>query len=459
MNTSQAGINKALNHESIVLYLVVWTFCSWSSSAVAVCPDLSEFYPDSRNASITTSSWENTRARLSSIFDQCLRSSEYFALYGASQLNTEQLPNAMESLERSLLLDPENGAALVDYADALLRDGQLFAAIDVNTKLLGREDLPSSLTSEINQRQRDWMSLTRETSWQLDLLGGYDDNLNGAPENDLVTLTLSGQPILLTLNERFRAVQGPFLNARLQARHRRLSPEYQHNFLGQIRGRMSENTGSDILQINGRYNRLSGSGRKSWQWGGGLNHLFLSDYSLFTGTDAYYRFQIGDFASCQSYTIGALQHQFWHEQRPLNGIEAKLGLGGDCPLQGGASQRVSVEGSLLFDGALSDNRLGGNRAGWQFRAEWQIALANGLLSAQLNHARLLDGHGYSPLLGNNVRRSVERSFALIQYIRPFEWFGISTQFKINLYHQNQRSNLELFGTKDSSLEAGLSWRF
>lgn len=459
MNTPQAEIKRALNSESQASSIIAWLLCGWSSLAGAACPDLSEFYPEGRNAPVTASSWEDARTRLGSILDQCLFSSEFFALYGAAQLNTAQLPNAMESLERSLLLDPENGAALIDYADALLRDGQLFAAIEANTGLLSREDLPSSLASEINQRQRDWVSLTRETSWQLDLLGGYDDNLNGAPENDLVTLTLSGQPILLTLNERFRAVQGPFLNARFLARHRRLSPEHQHSFLGQIRGRVSENTESDILQISGRYDRLTAAGRKSWQWGGGLNHLLLSGRPLFTGTDAFYRFQIGNFATCQPYTIGALQHQLWHEQRLLNGIEAKIGLGGICPLQGGSSQRVSFEGSFLHDGALQNGRLGGNRDGWQFKAEWQIALSHGLLSAQINHTRLLDGRGYSPLLGNNARRSVERSFAVIQYVNTFEWFDISTQFVINLYHQNQRSNLELFRTGDSSLEAGFSWRF
>ena len=92
--------------------------------------------------------------------------------------SSARLPEAIESLERALLLDPDNGVAMVDYAQALLEDGQLFAALQAN-RLVLVDDTPDGLVTQLEDRQRDWGSLTRQTSYQIDLVGGFDDNLNG----------------------------------------------------------------------------------------------------------------------------------------------------------------------------------------------------------------------------------------------------------------------------------------
>ena len=174
--------------------------------------------------------WEATRQSLAEIFDQCLLSSEYFSLLGAAQLNTGRLSEELESLERSLLLDPDNGAALIDYSDALLKDVVLFAALELNQLLLDRSDAPLGLKQHLKERQREWRALTRQTDWQIDLLGGYDSNLNGAPDTETVALTLSGEPIFLALNDNYQAIEGPFLNTRIASTHSRLGPEYQDTF-------------------------------------------------------------------------------------------------------------------------------------------------------------------------------------------------------------------------------------
>ena len=73
-------------------------------------------------------------ATLADIQASCLRSSEYYALLGAAQLNSAQLESASESLERALLLDPNNGAAQIDFASALFASGQLFPALQLNER-------------------------------------------------------------------------------------------------------------------------------------------------------------------------------------------------------------------------------------------------------------------------------------------------------------------------------------
>ena len=432
--------------------LPCWLF-SPSVQAQGECPELTSFYSSGEQ------DWSQTRSRLGEIFEFCLLSSEYFALYGAAQLNTGDLNAAMESLERSLLLDPNNGAALIDYAQALLQDGQLFAAIEANQLLLARQDIAAPLANDIAQRQRDWQSLTRQTIWQIDVLGGYDDNLNGAPDQDLVTLTLSGESVILALTEEFQVVSGPFLNLRVAGRHRRLGPQNQHNFVGELRGRLSNDSRSDLVQLSSRYNLVRPDRRNSWQLNAGMSHLLIGGSPLFTGTDASFRYQFASLVGCRPYYGTAVQHQVYRNQSQLNGLEAKVGVGSNCSVFGAGNQRLNGEISLLHNRALKSNRLGGSRDGWQFILDWQLALSRGVLSAQFNHTELLDERGFSRLLANNARRNIERNSLLIQYREALPALGPGAQLMVNFYFQDQSSNLDLFRTEDTSLEIGVSWRF
>ena len=117
---------------------------------------------------------------------QCLRSTEYFALRGAAQLNSGMVAESLDSLERALLLDPDNGAAQIDYAEALFQQGQLFSALALNEQILDRGDLPANLQPALAARQQTWQSMTQQTSFQADLLAGYDTNLNGADRKSVV---------------------------------------------------------------------------------------------------------------------------------------------------------------------------------------------------------------------------------------------------------------------------------
>jgi len=124
---------------------------------------------------------------------------------------------------------------------------------------------------------------------------------------------------------------------------------------------------------------------------------------------------------------------------------------------GRANQRLGMESSVLYNAAQASNRLGGDRAGWQFRAQWQVLAAGGLIAAQLDHTTLADRRGYSQLLADNARRRISRNSVLVQYRRRLGASG--ADLLINFYHQDQGSSLSLFRTEDTSLEMGLSWRF
>ncbi len=418
------------------------------------CPNLSDYYPGPQ------ANWPELEQQLLGLMSECLESGEFFALLGAAQLNSGLLAEASESLERSLLLDPENGSAQIDYSQALYESGQLFSALELNRQLLARAELPANLRAMLLSRQQDWTAQTRQMNFQLDLLAGYDNNLNGAPTPDQITLTLSGESVILPLNPDFKEISGPYLSFRLGGRYRQLAPEHQHNWTTQLRGRFSEDTDSDLLQLDSRYSFIKPGRQQSWQLDAGVSNLFFGGDALYTAAEGRARYQPRTDWHCKPYYGLAVQHQLFHDQSNLNALESKATAGFNCPIGNIINnQRLTTEFGLLNNKAMDNGRPGGNRGGWQASAEWQYLTPAGLFLAQVNHTSLDDRDGYSPLLADGADRWLERSYILLQFRRPMRLFGAATTFMTNIYHQDQRSNIELFRTVDTTIELGFSLSF
>ena len=285
-----AELNKQIRLARCVAKRLQWVFLlalgSLPLSAFAACPDLSAFYQAEEADSAAL------QQQISQLLAQCLESSEFFALYGAAQLSNSDLAGALESLERALLLNPGNGAAAIDYAQALFEEGQLFTALEMNQQLIAREDLPEGIDAALQSRQERWRAFTRQSSLQAEVLAGYDNNLNGAPDSGQITLTLSGEPIQLGLDPEFRPHSGGYLSTRAAYQQRQLAPESQQNWGAEIRSRNSEYSQSDLLQFAASYQFLKPSRINSWQAAAGVNHLQYGGSSLFTGLDSSFRYQL-----------------------------------------------------------------------------------------------------------------------------------------------------------------------
>ncbi|MBL4821475.1 MAG: tetratricopeptide repeat protein, partial [Gammaproteobacteria bacterium] len=115
--------------------ILLFAVSMFAPVAIGACPDLTPYY-QGNNAD-----WPALEQRLAGLMQECLESSEYFALLGAAQLNSGNIAESLETLERALLQDPDNGAAQIDYAQALFVQGDLFAALELNRQLLRRDDL------------------------------------------------------------------------------------------------------------------------------------------------------------------------------------------------------------------------------------------------------------------------------------------------------------------------------
>lgn len=449
--------SQILQCKNSLFALILFSLVAGASNVHAQesCPDLSSYYN-----SQAALDWAELEEQLAALKLDCLESSEFFALHGAAQLNSGRIAESLESLERALLLDPDNGAAQIDYAQALFQQGQLFMAMEVNERLIERSDLPAALLPALQERQKSWRSLTRQKSFQLDALGGYDNNLNGAPSPDQIVLTLSGEAIPLALDSDFRPVNGPYLNLRGSSRFRTLGPEHQNNWATELRARTSEDSGSNIVQFTGRHSYIKPSESHSWQINSGISHLNFGGSGLFSGFDSSVRYQASSNFQCKPYYDLALQYQYYHQQDFLNGVESRLSAGLSCPLgQAPGNQRFSAEIGLLNNQALRSARLGGDRSGWQLRADWQMTIAGGTLRAQANHIQLDDREGYSSLIANGAERELERSYLLLQYRRPLSLLGNNSSLLLNVYRQIQSSNIEFFRTDNTSAEIGVSWSF
>ncbi|ALO44769.1 tetratricopeptide repeat protein [Pseudohongiella spirulinae] len=420
--------------------------------AAQSCPDMTPWL----SLAADDDSWVTIESQLTPLMSRCLQDSNYFALLGAAQLNNGRLGSALESLERALLLNPDNGGAQIDYAQALFLQGQLFSALAMNEKLLARNDVPQDVRNLLQQRQQSWQSMTRQTGFLAEILAGHDNNLNSAPSPSQITLTLSGDSVVLPLNPEYQPVSGPYLNMRLAARYRQLTPQNQHNAILEVRGRVSEDRSSDMAQIDLRYAFIHPGSPLSWQASTAVNNLFYGGSPLYTATEAGGQIRMGGLSGCTPFLVAAAQHQLFHEQSRLNAVEGKLGIGGHCALNGASSQQVSAELSLLGNHPMHGNRPGGDRRGWQMTVDWQQPVGQGQLLVQLSHTRLQDSRGYNPLLADGAQRWLRRTYGLFQYSRPL---NERLTLQLNLYRQYQGSNLELFRSTDATAELGVRYTF
>ena len=453
---SGSGYFRAPGFALTCVVILASVLFSNSAFAQAPCPDLTALHVA---ASADNPDWETIHRQAAVLAPRCLRNADYFALLGAAELNTGRLADALESLERALLLAPDNGGAQIDYAQALFLQGQLFSALALNKQILGRDDLPSTLQPALAARQREWQSMTRQTAYQADLLLGHDSNLNGAPSPDQITLTLSGESVILPLNPEFRPMSGPYVNARVSARFRQLAPEHQHNATVELRGRVSEDKASDLLQLDTRYAFIKPGRERSWQANAGMSHLFFGGSPLYTATELGGRYMpVRESSACQPFAVGAMQPQLFHNQSRQNAIEGKLGAGMTCSFSSSfGAQQLVPEISMLGNEPVRGGRAGGGRSGWQANLDWRLQLpGSATLSSQLNYTKMDDRKGYSPLLSDGAKRWIKRSYVLVQLRRPL---GSNTTLLVNAYRQLQQSNLELFRSSDKTLEIGFSHRF
>jgi tetratricopeptide (TPR) repeat protein len=426
------------------------------AGARAECPPLNSLYP------ATEAAWPARRQELETLMPVCLESAEYFALLGAARLNTNDLPGALEALERALLLDPNHGGARIDYAEALHRSGQLFAALELNGTLVDRADLPPDLQPLLRARQAAWNRERRVSGVFAEVSMGYDTNLNGAPSANELVLTFPGlPPVLFPLLPASQPKEGAYANARVVGSYAVVGSDDRHDLLFSLRARGSNYGSTDLVQADWRYGYSRDfdaprATRVGWELTTGTGHVLFGGSPLYSVLDLRNRFVLRRESGCSPLIEASGQYQRYHEESTsLSGVESSLSGGLQCQNPGGRSRLEVVVGYLMNE-AIEDNRRGGDREGPRLQMRWVYQLGQGSVDFDAAYARLRDEIGYDPLFNKNETRVIDSYQVRLQYQRPL---NASTQLFTSLNHRHQGSNLEPFRNEGTSIEAGLRYQF
>ena len=422
------------------------------SISLSACPDLAYYYD------ILEKDPQLAESELARVLDQCMDSSEYFSLLGAAQVGTGNLFQALENLELALLINPDNGSALVDYAEVLYRQGDVGSALELNNELLSRADLPQGLKDSLFLRQRRWGRIRIQRNLTLGGVVGYDHNLNSAPLSDQLALTLSGNSVTLEVSPEYQAQEGPYTKLVAGAGFRRVGPVISSQVSGQVRG-VQEKSQHELLQASAQM-FLRTSDTPWWDLVLGFDHVTYGQNTIFSSSTVMGRYIHRQSESCVIYPKVAIQYQYFHAQRLLSGVEKSLGAGADCNLRiGDSTSRFGIELSAITNQETSSGRLGDDREGWRLNLVWRQQLGIGQILAQFVRTGLNDKEGYSPIFDSGEKRQETLSSSFIQYSRPFAGFGPTAQFYANLSYHGQNSTIDLFKTRGFAAEVGINWGF
>lgn len=405
--------------------------------------------PSNLPPSPTAKMWEGVRTLLAGQLQNCLNNSDYFALYGASLLYSGDTPKAIEMLERALLIDPYNGSARVDYAQALYQSGQLLPAIQVNRQLLNEPNMPAPLKEALEKRQKAWES--RQHLWrnQFSYLFGHSSNLNNATYIEDYELTYLDGTVLQTITQDSQARSGSYHYLNFTSQYFNLTTSGTSLLTLSAKTRESELTNSDTDEFKLTYEREQEGRRLRNNWSISAEHLRLGDEGLFSALEGNYRIH-----PQQSISYLNFESRYAH----FNGNdlldEAALIISPGL-VYTHEDSRFGIEVGLGFNKAL-DDRFGGDRTTQEATVFYDFALFEGRFTSRVSYTHTEDQDGYSVLLENNAPRETQAISASLQYFYP-----VNSDFTIHssYYYRDQDSNIDLFKTKHESIDLGFTYRF
>ncbi|OPX56592.1 tetratricopeptide repeat protein [Oceanospirillum multiglobuliferum] len=396
----------------------------------------------------------------------CYNSADFLAYLGSVQLRTGQLSDAQDSLERALMLNPQQGLALVDYAEVLYLLRQPFAAYDLNQQLLLQTDLPEAVRTHLQMRQAQWSQIFERTDYRISLSLGHDTNLNTAADLNRLTLT-DGLGTTLIVAQQDQPVSGYASDVSLSARHTKLRSNGQQYWQVNLYSRTGINVSSrhDQQQLDLTYNRsyrprvLKSNVPlfSDWSWEVGLKQFNYNSQSLYRSLQLQFGLGQTLSSSCQLTHELQFSRQFYLIDNSSDAVELSLQPKLACHLS--PSSRLFVQLGAAVNQATGQ-RTGGNRQ----QLDALIVLKyrdnsvdnTGEWSASVRQNQTQDENGYNALLDNNRPRHVDSVQYGLQYRRP-----IADKLSVSASVQQieQSSNIVLFSYTATRASLGIDWYF
>lgn len=353
-------------------------------------------------------------------------------LQQAAALNAAQrFTEAADLLESLLMADPDNTDALELYRQALIGMDR-------------RGEQQSTATNE----QHDAGASDWRTGGSMLVRAGYGSNLNQAPTQSTIQLTLPAQSIALELDSEFLRQAGFGFETQLVGNAiKALSSEWNWQIRGELYNRetgyegFADYQGANVMSMLTRAAEGTESGAALAIDGlryGGDTYLYTARLLL--------RHAGRKIGQCRpQYGLDGLW-QRQHDSPFLDSRYAGVMLGGWCDTDWGY---YSAALSAGWDWA-DPQRPGGNqqRTRLEIIGSWptDIWVEDSYLSARVSYLHGLDMEAYSPWLSRGADRTIDRIGLGLDYEWTLGWIGKDWRGIANVNWQNQDSNIELFQT-------------
>lgn len=365
----------------------------------------------------------------------------YAALLNAKWRYTE----AADLLEGVLMQYPETGDAVAQYNKAL-------AGIDSK----------DGVHPHIQQAQPNVLP---QQQWQintgLQMRGGYSDNLNQAPTQSTIQLTLPSGPVAVELQPQFRKQEGFGVESQLTANAVRTADRLEWQVRGELFNRQTDYGGYADYQGANLLTSLMRQEDEGRETGAALGFNVLhygGDVYLYTG-QLMLRHAGKKWAYCKPQIGGDFLWQRQNGKPLLDSRYTGLMTGVVCDTKVGLYSAVISAG---WDWATNQRPGGDQRRGkLEVTGIWftDLISQDSFVKAYANILQSNDMQAYSPWLSNGATRYMSRIGLGLDYDWPLDlvtdnWRGVAS-----VKWQNQNSNISLFemNTLEGWLGVRIAW--
>lgn len=434
------------------------------SHATEVCPVQ---FP--ATAPAQTAHWKLEIERLGALHNSCLSRADYFAYRGQLLLRQRHPKEALESLERSLLLRPDQPGVQLDFAIALAEVGDRGSSRALVRQVLSRTDVPDDVRRVLQNLAQDLGADNprgeSRAAWHtvgaLQTLVGHDKNLNNAPHLSSITLTLPNGNFSLPLDSASQAQSGMSLlhSAQLAATRSwgdgvvALNADWRAR---QVPGHAAY--GYEYYQLGASLKPQKSS---PWSYRAGLSHYQAASLPMFSGLllSISHEGRVPEPSwfgrlSCQYRAGLEAESRGYHQDTLLNGVYG--GATGTLVCARGAHQWIA-QLQLGIDVANAPARVGGNQRRGEIKSQWLYQQGAALWSGELMAGRTLDESAYSSLLGGAVRQAT-RAHLKLSYSKPVD-FVPGLQVVGTVEKSRTQSTIELFNIRGQAAYVGLRYVF
>ena len=351
----------------------------------------------------------------------------------AALITERRFEESADILEGVLMRQPDHSLAQELYTQALIG---------------------MSLSNEEQIRAEAEKMLAVKEQWRTDanlqIRGGYGNNLNQAPTQSTLQLTLPAQPIVLELQPEFLRQAGFGFESQLSGGATRVfANSWQWQLRGDLYQRETEYRGFADYQGVNLFSALTQSWQDGTESGGALavNGLrYGGDVYLYT-VQMLLRHAGAKVGHCKPQAGVDLLWQRQHELPLLDSRYTGLMAGVVCDTEWGNYNATLSAG---WDWA-EENRPGGDQQRTQLHVSglWPTnALGeSSFVQARGNFLYSFDMRPYSPLLSSGAERRIMRIGMGLDYDWALSFIGKNWRGVASVSWQNQDSNISLFETE------------